>query len=148
MYKRQVLRGALQRGGYYLEAPQDGRPVFCLPWSHDGAPATLLGTTETAYAGDPGAAAPQAQEIDYLLAVFGHYFPQRAHDHGAILDSFAGLRVLPLADGAFASRSRETVLHTGPGARPRVLSILGGKLTTHRVTAARALARLRPALGR
>ena len=36
-------------GIYYVESPTDGRAVFVMPW----AGATLVGTTETPYRGDP-----------------------------------------------------------------------------------------------
>ena len=36
---------------YYLENPKDGRGIFVLPWKGG----TLVGTTETAYTGDPDA---------------------------------------------------------------------------------------------
>ena len=61
-------------------------------------------------------------------------------------DSYAGVRVLPGGEGPAAGRSRETLLLTDDPARPRLLTVLGGKLTTHRATAARALGLLAPTL--
>lgn len=130
-----------RQGGYYLEAPHDRRPVFLLPW-RDGA---LLGTTETPFSGDPQSVTPLAAERDYLLAVLEHYFP----DHPAeITGSYAGVRVLPGGTGLAASRSRETRLLVDRPGRPRLLTVLGGKLTTHRATATRALAMLAATLPR
>ena len=58
--------------------------------------------------------------------------------------SFAGLRVLPLGDGATANARRETVFSIGPAG---MLSVAGGKLTTYRKIALDALERVRGPLG-
>lgn len=122
-----VLPWALSQGCYYLEA-RDRRAVFALPYAGQ----TLVGTTESPYTGDPGAVQPLAQEIDYLQATLQHYFPERTVTP---LRSFAGLRVLPRAAGSAFARSRETLLVPDDAARPRLVGIFGGKLTTYRVTA-------------
>jgi glycerol-3-phosphate dehydrogenase len=132
------LPGRIQRGCYYLEAPQDSRAVFVMPW-HDR---TLLGTTELIYRGAPEKTQPTTQEVEYLIRVFGHYFPGRPRD---VLEQWAGLRVLP-AGGTASRRSRETQLIVDDAKRPRVLSIFGGKLTTYRATAAKVLHQLAAAL--
>ncbi|MCP3902991.1 MAG: FAD-dependent oxidoreductase [Planctomycetes bacterium] len=133
-----VIAGSLSRGIYYAEAPQDGRAVFITPWRD----ATLVGTTETTYAGDPANVAMLPAEQAYLLEVLGHYFPDRDATPGAVRSSFAGLRVLPAGRGRAFGRSRETILDTDRPDRPRVLSIYGGKLTAYRATAERILARI------
>jgi glycerol-3-phosphate dehydrogenase len=129
-----VLEGELSRGVYYVEAC-DGRAVFVMPWQGR----ILLGTTETAFHGDPAAVAPRPEEIEYLLETFARYFPGRP---ARVLESFAGLRVLPHGGGAHFRRSRETVLATDDDRRPRLVTIYGGKLTGYRATAARVLRRL------
>lgn len=134
-----VLEGELTRGGYYLEAGGDGRAVFALPWQG----ATLVGTTETPYHGDPSDVRPLPEEIDYLLGVFRRYFPARP---ATVLASFAGLRVLPAGDRHAFHRPRETVLRTDHDGVARLVSIYGGKLTGYRLTAQRVLARLAPVL--
>ena len=127
-----ILDDGLEKGCYYLEAPQDRRAIFLLPWGHQ----SLLGTTESIYRGDPLAVTPQPQEVDYLLEALQHYFPQRtAH----VDDMFAGVRVLPAADGTAFSRSRETQLPVDDHTQPRVLSIVGGKLTGYRATAQKVM---------
>jgi glycerol-3-phosphate dehydrogenase len=134
-----ILHGGLEKGCYYLEAPQDRRAIFLLPWGHQ----SLLGTTESLYRGDPLTVAPLQQEVDYLLEALQHYFPQRtAH----VDDMFAGVRVLPAADGAAFSRSRETRLPVDNRTQPRVLSIAGGKLTGYRATAQKVMHSLRRTL--
>ena len=131
-----VLPGTIERGIYYLESPHDGRAVFVMPWKG----ALMVGTTETRYEGDPGRVAPKPAEIHYLLGVLKHYFPRwREVAESDLIESFAGLRVLPAgADRAF-QRSRETQLILDRARSPRVLSIYGGKLTTWRAVSQRGL---------
>jgi len=130
-------------GIYYVESPSDSRAVFVMPWRG----ATLIGTTETPYRGDPDQVQPLPEEEEYLLAVARRYFPAvggitRAH----ILQRFAGLRVLPAAAQAAFDRSRETIFTTDRDLHPRVLGIYGGKLTGWRAAAAHVLERISPSL--
>lgn len=123
------LQGKVEQGCYYMEVPKDKRAVFVMPWKND---TTLLGTTEHQYTGEPGAVAPLSEEKDYLIDVYQHYFPNRSKQ---IIDEWAGLRVLPAAEGRAFKRSRETLLPADNKAKPRVVSIFGGKLTGYRATA-------------
>lgn len=126
---------------FYLEAPEDRRAVFALPWQGQ----LLLGTTETSFQGAPENAECLPHERDYLLRTFCHYFPEYAIEQSDVT-SFAGLRVLPRASGSAFGRSREVLLHPDQEDQPRVLSVLGGKLTTYRATALEVLERLAPSL--
>ncbi len=126
---------------YYLEAPQDGRAVFVMPW--DGC--TLIGTTETPYEGDPADVHPLPSEIDYLLAVYNHYFARQLAGSD-VVDAFAGLRVLPAGDGHAFSRPRETLMAEDRPGHPRLVSLYGGKLTAYRATAETLMKRLRRVL--
>ncbi len=131
-----ILPGELMQGVYYVEAPADQRAVFVMPWQGN----TMVGTTETVYTGDPGAVHPLETEIDYLLKTLIHYFP---HYQGKpMLDSFAGLRVLPHDEGHPFSRSRDTQLVVDSDHSPRLLSIYGGKLTAYRITAEKVMQKL------
>lgn len=138
-----VVDGELARGIYYMEAPGDGRAVFAMPWRG----AVLVGTTEKAFRGDPTAVAPSPEEQRYLLETLAHYFPAyRPPEACGIRESFAGLRVLPAGASDAFRRPRETLLHMDRPARPRVLTIYGGKLTAYRATAEKVVAALRDAL--
>ena len=138
-----VLPLQLHAGCYYLESPRDGRAIFALPWQGQ----MLLGTTETRHRGDPAHIAPGAAEVSYLLGVLKHYFPAwRSLTGSDVHASFAGLRVLPRGAGHAFHRSRETLLLTDRDHAPRVLSIYGGKLTTWRAVAQRAMARIAASL--
>jgi len=134
------LPGEVTQGCYYLEMPQDGRAVFVMPWKKDR---TLLGTTEHVYQGDPGKVAPLPVETEYLLEGYQQYFPNRSTE---VLHSWAGLRVLPAAEGAAFKRSRETQLPVDNQKQPRFLSIFGGKLTGYRATALKVMKTLAPTL--
>ena len=138
-----VLDGPPQAGVYYLESPRDGRAIFVMPWRAQ----LLLGTTEVRFHGDPAAVAPGPHEIHYLLGVLRHYFPRfRDAAVSQVRSSFAGLRVLPAKGGHAFHRSRETLLVRDRDSRPRLLSIYGGKLTTWRAVAARALGQIESSL--
>lgn len=134
-----IVPGRIRRGAYYVEAPQDGRAVFVLPWKGR----TLVGTTETLYNGDPSRIEPLDSEISYLQTVLQHYFPQ--HDT-TVTGSFAGLRVLPSGKGTAFHRSREIILRLDDAAVPRCLSVYGGKLTTYRATAEKIIKAVRISL--
>lgn len=125
---------------FYVEAPQDGRAVFVLPWQGK----TLVGTTETVYHGDPGKAVPLESEINYLCETLDDYFPQWGLQPE---DSFCGLRVLPRSDRAAFFRSRDTQVLVDHAAEPHLVVLYGGKLTDYRATAQNLLSRLIATLG-
>ncbi|MBT8117955.1 MAG: FAD-dependent oxidoreductase [Gammaproteobacteria bacterium] len=134
-----VMQEPVQAGCYYVEAPQDRRAIFLLPWGEHA----LLGTTERTYRGDPRAVQATDTEEAYLLEVQQHYFPQRSTE---VVGRFAGLRVLPAAQGATFGRTRETHLEIDNPDQPRRLSIYGGKLTGYRATAEKIMKQLRHTL--
>jgi glycerol-3-phosphate dehydrogenase len=130
-------------GIYYVESPSDGRAVFVMPWQG----ATLIGTTETPYLGEPDRVQPLPEEEEYLLAVARRYFPAvSGMTRADILQRFAGLRVLPAASQAAFDRSRETIFTADRDPHPRVLGIYGGKLTGWRAAAAHVLERISSSL--
>jgi len=138
-----VLPMSVTAGIYYVESPADGRAVFIMPWKG----ATLVGTTETPYRGEPDQVRPLPEEEEYLLAVARHYFPSVAGMTRAdIRERFAGLRVLPAASEKAFDRSRETIFTADRDPHPRVLGIYGGKLTGWRAAAAQVLDRIGPSL--
>ena len=113
--------------GLYTEAA-DGRPVFVLPWNDQ----MLVGTTEVEDTGDPAKTAPANEEIEYLLRTVTKLFPKAkisAHD---IKYAFAGVRPLPNSPGDKASAvTRRHFLHDHtPDGAARLISVIGGKLTT------------------
>lgn len=103
-----------------------GRIVFAIPhgeWR-------LVGTTDTDYTGNPAQARPDPQDIDYLLGVINRSMPGLRLTAGDVVHSFAGLRALP-AGGLLrpsAVSREEVVVESASG----LLTVAGGKLTTHR----------------
>jgi glycerol-3-phosphate dehydrogenase len=122
----------ISRGAYYLEAPTDQRAVFVIPWQGR----TLIGTTETPYRGNPDDVHPLESEIAYLKSVFGHYFD---NNDLTINAAWAGLRVLPAAETAAFTRSRESSIVADDDQHPHAITVLGGKITSYRVTAGKVL---------
>ena len=122
----------------YVEARQDGRPFFVVPWNGQ----FLIGTTDTRYDGDLDKVEPTDDEIAYLIAETNRVLPNAALSVADVNYAYAGIRPLPhVADGREASITRRHVIHDhaahgGPGG---LLSIVGGKLTTYRELAAQTV---------
>ena len=124
-----------------LTIPQDDvRVTFAVPWYG----LLLLGTTDSDYEGDPAAVAPRDADVAQILAEAATALPGSLLAPDAVRASFAGLRVLPLGEGATANARRETVFSIGPAG---MLSVAGGKLTTYRKIALDALDHVRGELG-
>lgn len=133
-----VLEHKKLLGIYYVESRQDRRAVFIMPWKNK----VLVGSTETLFSGSPEDVRPLPHEIEYLQQIVREYFPTMNTE---VLESFAGLRVLPAAKTTMFRRPREVVLQKNKYC-PNVLSIYGGKFTGYRATAVKVLSLLKPAL--
>ncbi len=133
-----ILKNSAPTGIYYVEAPQDRRAVFIMPWKRR----MMIGTTETVYHGNPREVVPLEVEKRYLLKVLHQYFPAASSE---VIDAFAGLRVLPGGEGSVFNRARDTVLYK-QASLPRLLTLYGGKLTAYRTTAQKVLAEVLPLL--
>jgi len=128
----------------YALQHSDRRLVFVIPWQRDF---TLIGTTDVPWPGEPAAAAIDDGEVAYLCEVVN-----RSFQHGItpvdVVWSFAGIRALQ-DDGASrasaVTRDYALELDTAGGGAP-VLSVIGGKITTYRRLAERALETLAPFL--
>lgn len=131
----------------YTLQNDDGRIVFVIPWLGRHL---LIGTTDEPHEGDPAEARCSAPECDYLLACYNRYFtPPLTRRH--LRWSFAGVR--PLVDDGAARPSevtRDYTIETRRRGRGALLTVYGGKLTTHRLLGERvmdALAHLGAELG-
>ncbi|MCW8854102.1 MAG: FAD-dependent oxidoreductase [Gammaproteobacteria bacterium] len=136
-----IINGQLTRGIYYLEAPQDQRAVFAMPWKNK----IMIGTTETLYNDTPEKVTSPEADINYLLDVYNTYFSQKK-SISDIEESFSGLRILPKATGSAFSRPRDTIIHHDITKTPRVFTLYGGKLTAHRATAEQLMKTIQPFL--
>lgn len=121
---------------FYLEAQQDHRAIFVMPYKGG----TLLGTTEKVFHGSPDKVEPSAEEINYLLEVIRYHFPHFNYEPSK---AWAGLRVLPSADKTPFNRSREVQYAESEN----YLAIYGGKLTGYRATAEAAIKKIIKAMG-
>jgi len=116
---------------FYIEAKQDHRAIFMLPFKGG----TLLGTTEQLFEGDPDGVEPSEEETAYLLEIIHSHFP---HFNNQPSESWAGLRVLPASGNNPFQRSREVQF----AETNNYLAIYGGKLTGYRATAENALKKI------
>lgn len=126
----------------YTEAASDGRPFFIVPWNG----LLLIGTTDLRYEGDPGEAAIDADEAEYLARETERVFPRARGLAERVRYTYAGVRPLPDIAGKRAgaiTRRHSLVDH---GAIAGLSSVVGGKLTTHRALAEDALRHLRTRL--
>ncbi len=129
------LPGALSRC-YYVEAP-DGRAVFILPWRGH----RLVGTTERVHRDRIEECHATEEEMLYLLETYNRYFAPACLP-SQLINAWAGLRVLPAAKQSPFARARDAIVVNSRPVRPQVVSIYGGKLTSHRATAERVLKQL------
>lgn len=108
-----------------LSAPQDNRIFFLIPWNGY----SIVGTTDTPFEGDPGKLEVKPEEVHYLLDALSHYFPAAPLDENAVVATFAGLR--PLVDFKLGrgNAGREHYIGASPSG---LITVLGGKYTTHR----------------
>jgi glycerol-3-phosphate dehydrogenase len=120
-----------------------GRIVFVIPHGEE----VLIGTTDTDFDGDRESVAADPEDVGYLLGVVAQSLPAAALTSADVAASFAGLRALAATgDGrAPSSVSREEVIVES---RSGLISIGGGKLTTHREIAERIVDRAAAILGR
>lgn len=98
----------------------------------------LLGTTDTDYNAERGHVRVAAEDVDYLLEVVAQTIPGAGLRHQDVIASFAGLRALVNGNGVRDPSSvprEELILRSGSG----IISIAGGKLTTHRRIAERVV---------
>ncbi|WP_455208601.1 glycerol-3-phosphate dehydrogenase/oxidase [Kaarinaea lacus] len=136
-----VVNEPAKSGVFYLEAPQDQRAVFVMPWKGQ----CLIGTTETLFNGDLNDVRPLAAEKHYLLDTYNYYFLDTKGE-ADIVDAFAGLRVLPRTSGKLFTRARDTQFLTNVQNKPRLISLYGGKLTAYRATADKVIQKMRDSL--
>jgi glycerol-3-phosphate dehydrogenase len=113
----------------------DGRLLFALP---DG-PVTILGTTDSDFAGRPEEVCAARGDIEYLLGAAKRTFPAAALTEADVLSTFAGLRPLVYEPGkSLAETSREESILVSEAS---LVTVTGGKLTTHRRMGEKAIDR-------
>ncbi len=119
------------RSALALSAKRDGRIVFVLPWGN----LALVGTTDTDFRGDPDGVVPDSGDVAYLLETVNAAFPDAHLGPADVVSAYAGLRPLLRKRGAEKSESdisRDHAIFWDPDG---LISVTGGKLTTHRLMA-------------
>jgi len=120
----------------------DRRSAFAVP--RDGI--TYLGTTDTDYGPPADHPAVERADADYLLDAAGRTFAAAAPRVTDVVTSWAGLRPLLHEEGKAPSEiSRKDEIMTADSG---LISIAGGKLTTHRRMAERVVDLVVRRLGR
>lgn len=113
--------------GLILRAPQDGRIFFVLPWEGYN----LIGATDTFFCDDPETVTVDQADVDYLLEAFHYHFPYLNLSQASIISTFVGLR--PLVANHHSKQpsliSRDHAIQLSEGG---IITVLGGKFTTHR----------------
>jgi glycerol-3-phosphate dehydrogenase len=99
----------------------------------------ILGTTEQEYHGDPSAVAAEPEDVFCLLQMANQFLRSEMLRSERVVSAFAGLRVLTRGQQETLHTSRDHLLSVGSGG---MVSVAGGKLTTHRRIALDALRHL------
>jgi glycerol-3-phosphate dehydrogenase len=120
---------------------EDGRVLFAVPW----AGRLLVGTTDEEVS--PGAELVVTKEdVDYLLRHLNRYLASQVTPDD-VVSGFAGARPLVGSDGSGDTKrlARDDVIEVDPASG--LISIMGGKWTTHRAMAEDTINAVEQALG-
>jgi glycerol-3-phosphate dehydrogenase len=145
-----VTRRAVEQA-HVLFAKSDGRLFFVVPWRD----ATIVGTTDTDYTGDPGDVVASEADVRYLQDEARRAFPSAPFDE--IYFTWAGVRALVREEGVSegqVSRKHALFDHAAREGVEGILSVVGGKITAYRAiaeevvdAASRRLSRYTPSRG-
>lgn len=136
-----VLPLAQPWGAAFSVHVDDEHNMLAVPWRGG----LLVGVSDTPYEDSPSALSATDGDIEAVLGFATRMLPPGFARRDRIVASSVGLRVLPRGDGPTATARRDNVTAVG---RHGMVSVAGGKLTTHRLEAMDALqllpARVRP----
>jgi glycerol-3-phosphate dehydrogenase len=124
---------------FLLQNP-DRRVVFAIPFEQRF---TLVGTTDVDWTGVPAEPSVSEAEIDYLLATVARYFTADVSQDD-IVWRYSGIRALcddGEEDPSQVTRDYGIEVDASAGEAP-LLSVFGGKITTYRRLAEKAVERL------
>ncbi|HTW65875.1 MAG TPA: FAD-dependent oxidoreductase [Bryobacteraceae bacterium] len=135
------LDGFPENDALLVPRTEDGRVIFAIPWNG----LLLVGTTDTGYT--PGEEmVVTRQEIEYLLRQLNPYLssPLRA---GQVVSGFAGVRPLLSVQGVKDTKKLTRDDEVEFDAESGMISILGGKWTTHRLMGQETIDKVQEYLG-
>jgi len=150
LYRVKLIKGSHiivpklhHRAEAYVLQHKDGRIVFVIPYLKQF---TLIGTTEIVYQGSPSKAKITTDEINYLCEVVSDYF-HHSLKPDQIIDSWSGVRALvDDQTTSISGNTREYKLEINVNEQGQLplINVLGGKLTTYRALAEKAVNMLYP----
>jgi len=105
------------------------RILFAIPWGER----TILGTTDTDYAGPLDRVTADAADVDYMLRIANRFFPRARLAPDDVISTWAGLR--PLIADLSGKPSDVSRSHEIRSPEPGWWDVAGGKLTTYRLMA-------------
>lgn len=112
-----------------------GRVALGIPWQG----MLMLGTTDSLFCGDPSEVRVTAADTEQVLDEALGFMPRESLRPDRIRSAMVGLRALPIAAGDTAAARRGHLVEVG---RDGLVSVAGGKLTTHRLIACDVLRRV------
>ena len=140
-----VTRKLYDHGKAYFFMGEDGRIMFSLPFQKHY---TVIGTTETLINNEDDVPICSPEEINYICKFASEYFEQPITEKD-IVWKYSGIRPLfeDKSDTTTGlSRDYFFTLNDDHGQMP-LLNVFGGKLTTHRALAEKALKKIESYLG-
>ena len=124
-----------------FSSPLDGRSLFLA--RHEEC--FLYGTSDHWEETNPDLPVPASTDVDYLLASLNRFMPEAQLDRSKVQFVYSGFRPL-ISNGTDPSAiTREDHIEVSPSG---LVSVVGGKLTTARITAVRVLDRVIKLIGR
>jgi glycerol-3-phosphate dehydrogenase len=127
-----------------FSSPLDGRSLFLA--KHEGC--FLYGTSDHWEEAHPELPIPATTDVDYLLSSLNQFMPEARMDRSKVQFVYSGFRPLVSRGNqgtTSASVTREDYIEVSPS---KLITVVGGKLTTARITAKRVLDRVIKILGR
>lgn len=117
------------RAPVVVQTPGQRRILFAVPWGSR----TYLGTTDSAYEGDPGRSQVSEAEEDEVLDIVRRVLPKARLGRDSIISTWSGVRPLVRPPGVDPNDTVELARsHRIVRGEPGVFGIVGGKLTTYR----------------
>jgi glycerol-3-phosphate dehydrogenase len=114
------------REAVVIESRRDGRNMFVIPWGN----LSLVGTTDTDYQGDLNHIPATKEDIGYLLEALDQTYPDSHITKDDIISLYASVRPLAAELGVSEDAvSRDQLIFESNSG---LVSMIGGKLTTHR----------------
>ena len=134
-----VVRRLFETDNVYVFQNIDRRLIFASPYERDF---TLIGTVGHTFRGDPAAVSMAAADVAYLCDAANRYFRERVEPSDVIRTISGANMAMPLS-GKRVSRDGGLMFDARRGKAP-LMTLFGGDVTTSRLRAERAVARLTP----